>query len=195
MFHEIPKSIQDRMAFLEAIDRRDRADGTGRLQRLRQIPPETGKFLALLAANAPKGGFVEIGTSAGYSALWLSLALREGEKLTTFEIMPEKIMLARETFWLCNMEERIDLVEGDLLDNADALCDVSFCFIDCEKHLYERCFAVMADKMAPGGLIVADNATNHYECIRPMIALAVNDKRFDCVTVPIGKGEFVCRRK
>ncbi|MHC1782243.1 MAG: hypothetical protein AB9891_05685 [Anaerolineaceae bacterium] len=78
MFHTIRQPILDRMKVLEEQDSRDRQDGTDRLKRLRQIPPETGKFLALLAAGAPEGEFVEIGTSAGYSALWIALACEQG---------------------------------------------------------------------------------------------------------------------
>ena len=79
MYGTIPQVILDRMRYLEAADARDRADGTPRMKRLRQITPETGKFIALLAAAAPKGRWVEIGTSAGYSTLWLALACREHE--------------------------------------------------------------------------------------------------------------------
>ena len=74
MFHTIPAQMRERMQALEARDAQDRADGTPRMQRLRQIPPVTGKFLALLCASAPKGGVLEVGTSGGYSSLWLSLA-------------------------------------------------------------------------------------------------------------------------
>ena len=49
MFHEIPQAISDRMRQLEEMDRADRAEGAARLKRLRQIPPETGKFLAILS--------------------------------------------------------------------------------------------------------------------------------------------------
>ena len=69
MFHNIPEKIRKCMEYLEEIDSKDRNDGTSRLRRLRQIPPETGKFLSILAASAPKGKFIEIGTSAGYSTL------------------------------------------------------------------------------------------------------------------------------
>ncbi|MGO9313491.1 MAG: hypothetical protein ACLQBD_25145 [Syntrophobacteraceae bacterium] len=55
MFHNIPKALLDRMEFLEQIDAKDRKDGTPRAQRLRQIPRETGKFIAVLAAGAPDG--------------------------------------------------------------------------------------------------------------------------------------------
>ncbi len=51
MFHNIHPAILDRMRFLEELDTKDRLDGTPRLRRLRQIPPETGKFLALLVAG------------------------------------------------------------------------------------------------------------------------------------------------
>jgi len=69
------------------------------LQRLRQIPPDTGKFLALPATNAPEGIYIEIGTSAGYSTLWIPLACEMlGRTITTFEILPEKAKLVLETF-------------------------------------------------------------------------------------------------
>ena len=91
MFHSIPAAILDRMAYLEGRDAADRDDGTPRMQRLRQIPPETGRFLSLLAASAPAGAWLEIGTSAGYSTLWLAMAGRAtGCQVTTFEILPEK---------------------------------------------------------------------------------------------------------
>ncbi|MGB5058785.1 MAG: hypothetical protein WBO48_08825, partial [Candidatus Promineifilaceae bacterium] len=61
MFHPIPDPILARMRELEKIDGRDRADGTPHLARLRQIPPDTGRFLALLAASAPAGQVMEIG--------------------------------------------------------------------------------------------------------------------------------------
>ena len=51
---------------LEALDARDRSDGTPRLRRLRQLPPKIGRFLSLLASSAPAGTIVEVGTSAGY---------------------------------------------------------------------------------------------------------------------------------
>jgi hypothetical protein len=96
MFSEITPRMLERMAFLEDLDKKDRDDGTPRMQRLRQIPPETGKFIALLASNCPPGQLVEIGTSAGYSTMWLSLAAKERNiKVKTFELLEEKIRTSR----------------------------------------------------------------------------------------------------
>jgi caffeoyl-CoA O-methyltransferase len=114
VFLHIAPQIRRRMQYLEQLDAQDRVDGTPRLQRMRQIPPETGKFLALLAANTPAGRWIEIGTSAGYSTLWLALACREtGRKLTTFEVLEEKAALARQTFVEAGVEDVIELVVGD----------------------------------------------------------------------------------
>ncbi|MBL8027643.1 MAG: class I SAM-dependent methyltransferase [Fibrobacteres bacterium] len=196
MFSEIPDSILKRMKYLENNDKKDREDGTERLKRLRQIPPETGKFIALLAANCPKGECLEIGTSGGYSALWLSLAMKErNSQLITYEILPEKVAIARETFAIPEVSPWVKLVDADFLAAPDTAASIAFCFIDCEKHLYEACFDRVAPKMVSGGMIVADNAINHYEHLKGMMNKAENDPRFDCLTVPICKGEFVCRRK
>ena len=54
MFSEIPTSMLERMQELVEIDARDRIDGTGRLERLRQIPAVTGQFIALMAAPPPR---------------------------------------------------------------------------------------------------------------------------------------------
>jgi caffeoyl-CoA O-methyltransferase len=111
MFHHIRPDMLRRMKILEDIDRNDRTDGTPRLQRLRQIPSETGKFLALLAASSPEGAWLEIGTSAGYSTMWLALAGEQcNRRLTTFEQMPEKIVLARETLRIAGIERAVTLV-------------------------------------------------------------------------------------
>jgi caffeoyl-CoA O-methyltransferase len=55
LFRDIPQSIKDRIAYLEAIDERDRQDGKPQASHCRQIPPETGRFLTLVAAGAPEG--------------------------------------------------------------------------------------------------------------------------------------------
>lgn len=196
MFTEITNAMAERMAFLEALDKKDRDDGTTRMERLRQIPPETGKFLSILAANCPPGQLVEIGTSAGYSTMWLSLAARErGVKVKTFELLEPKIRMAKETFRQAGINDFVELIEGDALVNIRQTENVSFCFLDCEKEMYLDCWEIMADKLVKGGILVADNAINHFETIKPMIGKAQNDERFDSVVVPIGKGEFICRRK
>ena len=195
MFHNIPPEVQAQMRRLEEIDARDREDGTPRLKRLRQIPPQTGKFLALLAVNAPDGQIVEIGTSAGYSTLWLSLAAREAERnVVTFEILEEKVQLARETFKAARVEQVVKLVAGDALDYLKDYQDISFCFLDAEKEVYQACYEMVVPRMVRGGYLVADNAINHRETLQPMIDQSLLDDRVDAMVVSIGMGLLICRK-
>ncbi len=104
---------------------------------MRQIPPETGKLLALLAAGAPPGAVLEIGTSGGYSSLWLALACRErGDRLVTFEEDAHKVALARQTFRQAGVEEIAQVVQGNALDLLPHYPGVAFCFVDIEKEAY-----------------------------------------------------------
>ena len=195
MFHNIPEVIKKRMKYLEEIDSKDRLDGTPRMKRLRQIPPITGKFLSIMAACAPNGDFLEIGTSAGYSTLWIALACQyRGIKMKTFEVLKEKIEMAKETFNVTNMNELIELVEGDARNYILEYNNIAFCFLDAEKEVYEDCYDLIVPNMVKGGLLIADNAINHYETLKPMIDKALADHRVDAMVVPIGKGELLCRR-
>jgi predicted O-methyltransferase YrrM len=183
------------MRRLEEIDARDRVDGTTHLERLRQIPPETGRFLSILAACAPKGTFVEIGTSAGYSALYLALACREvGSRLITFEVLEPKAEMARETIRLAGVDDVVELVQGDARHYADRLENIAFCFLDAEKDSYRDFYDLVIPNMVKGGIFVADNVISHADVLQPFVDYAIADNRVDAVVVPIGKGELVCRR-
>jgi predicted O-methyltransferase YrrM len=196
MFHDMPQAVLARMRELEQIDLRDRNDGTSRMRRLRQIPPDVGRFIAVLAAAAPEGRCIEIGTSAGYSTLWLALACRAtGRKITTFEIMEEKAALARATFDAAGVAHTVELVQGDALELLPAYDGIGFCFLDAEKEIYDRCYEAVLPSMVPGGILIADNAINHQATLRPMLDRALQDQRIDALIVPIGKGELVCRKR
>jgi len=195
MFQNIPELIRKQMRRLEELDALDRQDGTPRPKRLRQIPPVSGKFLALLCASAPKGGVLEVGTSGGYSSLWLMLACRvRGDRLTTFEILEEKIVRASETFELAGVSDQIQLIHGDAREVVDGYRDVAFCFLDAEKDIYIDIWEKIIPNMTPGGILAADNVINHAEELKDFIAQAENDTRVDVLVVPVGKGILVCRK-
>ena len=195
MFHDISTEISARMRELEKLDAEDRVDGTPRLRRLRQIPPQTGQFIALLAAQAPEGALIEVGTSAGYSTLWLSLACRlRGRRLTTYEVLDDKVALARDTFRAAQVDDIVDLVHGDARKHLAAMSDIAFCFLDAEKEIYGDIYELVVPRLVSGGVLIADNAINHRETLQPMLDRALTDVRVDAMIVPIEKGELVCRK-
>jgi len=194
-FSELSKTVQERMAYLEQRDARDRHDGTPNLKRLRQVPAETGMLLALLAASAPRGPVVEIGTSAGYSALWLVLACQQrGDKLITYELLPEKAELARETFARAKVEDRVELVNGDARSKLKDYDEIAFCFLDAEKEMYAELYALVVPRLLPGGLLVADNVISHRDELQDFVKTARKDKTVDAAVLPVGKGLLVCAK-
>lgn len=163
--------------------------------RLRQVPPATGRFLSLLAFAAPDGAWIEVGTSGGYSALWLSLTARErGARLRTFEISEKKAELARESFKIAGVEDVVDLVVGDALDHLEDCSSVAFCFLDTEKELYGPCYDLVIPRMVPGAILAADNVVSHENVLRPWNDAVLGDPRVDAVVVPVGSGVMVARK-
>ncbi len=195
MFHDIPKPVLDQMKALEEIDALDRQDGTPNIKRLLQIPPETGKFLAVLAAGVPDGAWLEIGTSGGYSALWITLATKlRGTKLVTFELLPEKADLAKKTFKKAKVEGLVELVHGDARGHVGGYAEVAFCFLDAEKEMYQEFYDLVVPNLVPGGMLALDNDVSQRDILEDVINRAEVDDRVDSVVVPIGRGVLVCRK-
>ncbi|MCL5261276.1 MAG: class I SAM-dependent methyltransferase [Gammaproteobacteria bacterium] len=198
MFHNIPDAVLKRMRYLEDANKNEKTekvDVKPHHLRLRQIPPETGKFISLVALNSPKGQWIEIGTSAGYSTLWLTLACKSiASKITTFELEPQKIELAKETFLQSNVEQYVELVPGNVFNHLSHYTGISFCFLDTEKELYTDCYETVIPNMVSGGILLADNVISHKAVLGSMINHALQDERVDSVVVPIGEGILMCRK-
>jgi caffeoyl-CoA O-methyltransferase len=196
MLNDIPDTIRERMLFLENLDRLHRAENAPSHIRLKQVPRETGRFLALLASLAPKGTWLEIGASGGYSALWLALACRyAGTKLVTFEVLGEKANFARETFHVAGVEDVVEIIHGDAREYLDGYKDIGFCFLDAEKEIYLECYDKLVPQMKLGGILIADNVISHKDILNRMVKHATQDTRVDALVLPIGSGELVCVKR
>ncbi len=194
---DIPMRIEKVMRSLEARDAADRVDGTPQAQRLRAISPEVGAFLRLLVEATGARTIVEVGTSSGYSSLWLALgAARTSGHVTTFDIDPAKVELAQATFHDAGVET---LVEARLEDGVTGLHEhagtADMVFLDAEKGDYLRALEPAIEALRPGGLLVADNLTSHASDLAPFREAALGDPRLEGLVVPIGRGELVAVRR
>jgi len=118
-----------------------------------------GRLLRILteAINAQK--VVEIGTSNGYSALWICLGLQAtGGKLVTHEIDPETAALAQANFKRAGVEHLVTIVVGDAHETVTRLQGpIDLLFIDADKPGYLDYLNKLLPLVRPGGLILADN--------------------------------------
>jgi len=120
-----------------------------------------GRLLRILAEATNAQNVVEIGTSNGYSALWLCLGLKTtGGKLFTHEINPETAALARENFKLAGVEHIVTVVEGDAHETVTRLKGpIDILFLDADKAGYLAYLNKLLPLVRPGGLILADNVS------------------------------------
>jgi len=123
------------------------------------VPTDDGRFLRILAETTDAKHVVELGTSNGYSGLWMLLALRTtGGKLTTFEIDHEVATLARSNFDRAGVGDIVTIVEGDAHEEAPKLKEkIDILFLDADKEGYIDYLNKLLPLVRPGGLILAHN--------------------------------------
>jgi len=123
------------------------------------IPIEDGRLLRVLAETIGAKHVVEIGTSNGYSGIWLCLALRTtGGKLTTYEIDARRAELARQNFKRAGVEKIVTLIEGNAHEEVTKLKEpIDLLFLDADKSGYIDYLNKLLPLVRPGGLIVAHN--------------------------------------
>jgi predicted O-methyltransferase YrrM len=150
----LPKSEAERR-ILDVLADLDRSQRPGNMN----VPVEDGRLLRVLAESIHAKHAVEIGTSNGYSGLWLCLALRAtGGKLTTYEIDRGRAALARDNFKRAGVDRLVTLVEGDAHVEVTKLKEpIDLLFIDADKDGYPDYLNKLLPLVRPGGLIVAHN--------------------------------------
>jgi predicted O-methyltransferase YrrM len=182
---------------LEAEDRADRSDGTPRERRLRAVTPDVGRFLNILAKAIGARRILEVGTSGGYSTLWLADAAREtGGSVTTLEIDPAKVDRAQRNLAEAGADGLVAVVPGDARETIAALePGFGFIFLDAEKELYLELLDPLVRLLRPGGVLVADNLLSHAEELAAFREAAEGHPELECVLVPIPRGELLCRKR
>ncbi len=145
-------------------------------QRYRNVPPQDGRLLRLLAQSMNAKNVIEIGTSTGYSGIWFGMALQKtGGKLTTFEIDAQRAATARANFKRAGMADIITLVEGDAHEKVTALKDpIDILFLDADKEGYIDYLDKLLPLVRPGGLVIGHNINPRMADPKFMEAITAN---------------------
>jgi caffeoyl-CoA O-methyltransferase len=148
-------AADDEAAILRVIDDVGRNQRQGNML----VPEEDGRLLRVLAASSGAKSVVEIGTSVGYSGLWLALALRTtGGRLTTFDIDPERLARARDNFERARVASLVTTVLGDAHEEVQKLTgSIDLVFLDADKEGYLDYLRKLRPRVRVNGLIVAHN--------------------------------------
>ena len=135
---------------------------------------------------------LEIGTSNGYSGIWIAKALKQtGGKLTTIEYYEKRQSVAIENFKKCGVNDIVRPLQGSACEIIESFTPdekFDFVFIDANKREYVKYFELIKPHLTEKALIVADNITSHAEKVQTFIDAvdADDDFQYEIVEVPGG---------
>ncbi|HYF26794.1 MAG TPA: O-methyltransferase [Baekduia sp.] len=130
--------------------------------------PVVGRLLETLVWLRRPRLVVEIGTYSGYSALAMAAGLPAEGRIITLDISEEHAAVARRHIAAAGEQDRIEVRVGPALDALAALDGpYDMVFIDADKTGYEDYLEAVLPKLAPDGLIVADNTLREGRVLEP----------------------------
>jgi len=178
---------------LERFGREHDAQAATRHDKMRNVAPQTGELLAILVLATKAKRVLEIGTSNGYSTLWLADAARAvGGLVVTVEVFAPRAEMARQNLARAGLSS---WVRQEVTDAGDYLrrqppAGVDLLFLDSERGQYVSWWPDVRRALAPGGLLVVDNATSHPQELEGFVAL-VKAAGWRSLVLPVGNGELV----
>lgn len=155
------------------------------------VSRKTGNFINMLIKLSNTKNVLELGTSNGYSGLWIADALKQtGGHLTTIEFWEKRQCLAREYFEYCGLSDiatfkigqAYDVVKDEINEEFDMV------FIDANKQEYIKFFEVVHPLLKKGGVILADNILSHAKKVKPFVdaVSAHEDYQVEILDLPDG---------
>jgi predicted O-methyltransferase YrrM len=178
---------------LEAFGETNDARETARQHRMLNITSDTGRLLWILVRLVRPRHILEIGTSNGYSTIWLADSARAiGARVATLEIDPAKATLARAHLARAGLADVVDVIEGPATASLARLAGpFELVFLDADRESYLTYLEALLPKMPSHALLVADNAVSHAAELTDYLERLRTDPDFFAVTVPVGKGESI----
>ena len=154
------------------------------------IAPENGQFLSILIRAIRAQNVLEVGTSNGYSAIWLAASLKEtGGRLITLEFDPARADAAEAHLREAGLDSIVEVRVGNALDEIPK-CDATFdlVFLDAEKNEYRRYLELVLPDIRPGGLIVADDTVTMRAEMPDYVEFVFNTPLLHSVDIPLDDG-------
>ncbi len=181
-------------AVLEQLHRHGAQHDAGkadRLERLRNVEPDTARVLAVLVRATGARRVLEIGTSNGYSTLWLADAVGNvSGHVVSVDIDAARSALAAQNLARAGLRELVELRVEDaaisLRETPDGDCDMIF--LDAERPAYAGYWPQLARVLRPGGLVAVDNVLSHADEVSDFRALIRAEERVSEAVVPTGAG-------
>ncbi len=159
------------------------------------VPRKDGEFLHLLVKATRARNVLELGTSHGYSAIWMGLGLEEtGGRLTTVEMDAERYSMARRHVNEAGLSMRVTCLKGDAhAEMANLQGPFDFVFLDADKEGQVDYFQKLyPQKLAPGGILAVHNAIRQADSMRDYLDMIRKHPDFDTVILSVTMDDGFC---
>ena len=169
-----------------------------RLARWRNVEPETAAFLGVLITAKHARNVLEIGTSNGYSTIWLGDAVEAtGGSVVSLEIDAARTAIAAGHLESVGLRTSVDLRIEDAATALAAFADAAFdlIFLDAERDAYVGYWPDLVRTLAPAGLLAVDNVISHAHDLVAFRETVEGDDRVTQALVPIGAGVLLAVRQ
>jgi predicted O-methyltransferase YrrM len=174
-------------------------EGTAdRLERLRNVEPDTARVLALLVRATAARRVLELGTSNGYSTIWLADAVRSVRgRLLSVDVDAERSAVAAQNLDRGAVRGPVELRVEDaavtLRTSTESAWDMIF--LDAERSAYADYWPDLLRVLRPGGLLAVDNVLSHAAEVGELRALVSAEERVSDAVVPTGAGLLLVVRE
>lgn len=162
------------------------------------VSKDSANFLNMLIKIHNSKEVLELGTSNGYSGIWLAKALEETDgHLTTIEYWDKRRDLALENFKLCKVEHRITSLLGsasEVIKTQLSDKQFDFVFMDASKPHYLEFFELIHPLLKKNGIIAADNITSHAEKVKPFVDEISSREDYQVQILPLPDGMLLARK-
>ena len=191
-------AIKQLLLELEKLGRENDQRVSERRYKLLNLERPTAELIWFLVQSTRRRRVLEIGTSNGYSTIWLADALQHtpNARLISIERFPEKLAQARQNLERAGLLESVELIEGDATEIVCSLPpDFDCIFFDADRVSAPAQLKSLLPALATDVLLLADNALSHPEETAEYRALVESLSGFIWTVVPVGKGLHVAWRK
>lgn len=154
-------------------------------QKYLNVPRSDGEYLKLMAESTGAKRALEIGSSNGYSAIWIGSGLEEtGGQLWTIEIDAEVAKQCRANLAEAGLDKVVTSIEGDALKEIPKIeGPFDLVFIDAWKQDYDEYFNLIFPKLAEGGVVIAHNAIAQAKEMQAYLDLVKSHPELDTAIV------------
>ncbi len=184
------KEVRTFLKQLEKQGRANDAQETDRSRKVFNLLPETAKLVSILARSSRAKHVLEIGTSNGYSTIWLAASVAPaGGSVISIDRLPEKHKLARENLLHVGLLKSVDLRCGDATEIVTSLPGpFDFVFFDADRVDAHKHLSLLLPKLAFPAFVLSDNALSNSDELAAYLTMIEGLAQFQHVVIPIGKG-------